>query len=204
MSTNHPVQPLIKGRFKPNKIVVHLLDHGPFDMNRLAILEFTDEDRQQFAQLIGYSLGGYSELSYVTDEAFDRLIVGDPDPADDPRCIAACLKVCEGISTEVLELNATAGGVAGLERQRNELKAALEGLVLFTNPKPFNALALHNAHQAIGSVYTDSGLARHPAVALLNAAEHILAILDHPTQSVHMLDAEKLRDAIAKAKGIES
>jgi hypothetical protein len=128
MSTNHPVQPLIKGRFKPNKIVVHLLDHGPFDMNRLAMLEFTDEDRQQFAQLIGYSLGGYSELNYVTDEAFDRLVVGDPDPADDPRRIAACLKVCEGISTEVLELNATAGGVANLERQRNAAIAALRAI----------------------------------------------------------------------------
>jgi hypothetical protein len=89
MSTNHPDQPLIKGRFKPNKIVVHLLDHGPFDMNQLAMLEFTDEDRQQFAQLLGYSLGGYSDLGYVTDEAFDRLIVADPDTADDDREKAA-------------------------------------------------------------------------------------------------------------------
>lgn len=32
---------------------------------------------------------------------------------------AACLNVCDGISTEVLELNATAGGVATLERQRD-------------------------------------------------------------------------------------
>lgn len=46
----------------------------------------------------------------------------------DPRRIAACLKVCEGISTEVLELNATAGGVANLEHQRNAAIAALRAI----------------------------------------------------------------------------
>ena len=40
-------------------------------LNEIAGLDFTDDDRQQFAQLIGYSLSGYSELqSYVTDEAY--------------------------------------------------------------------------------------------------------------------------------------
>jgi hypothetical protein len=34
------------------------------------MLPFSNEDRQQFAQLIGYSLGGYSELSYVDDDAY--------------------------------------------------------------------------------------------------------------------------------------
>lgn len=36
---------------------------------------------------------------------------------------------------------------------------------------------------------------------LLAAAKHVLAILDHPTQRVNILDADKLRDAIAKAEG---
>ena len=71
----HPIQPLEddgKGvlRFKKNAIVNFLLDHGPFDMNSLAGMSFTQEDRQQFAQLIGYSLSGFGELSYVTDEAW--------------------------------------------------------------------------------------------------------------------------------------
>lgn len=73
----NPIQPLAKDakgvlRFKENAIVRHLLDtHPACDMNRLACMDFTDDDRQQFAQLIGYSLGGYSELqSYVDDEAY--------------------------------------------------------------------------------------------------------------------------------------
>lgn len=74
----HPVQPLVqvKGdlpRFKGNPIVRFLLDsHQAADMNLLARMDFSKEDRQQFAQLIGYSLRGYSELSYVTDKAYAR------------------------------------------------------------------------------------------------------------------------------------
>ena len=72
-----PTQPVAlddKGvaRFKQNAIVRFLLDAGPFDMNRLAVVPFSDEDRMQFAQLIGYSVGGYEELSYVSDESADR------------------------------------------------------------------------------------------------------------------------------------
>jgi hypothetical protein len=73
----HPIQPLAPDsqgrlRFHPNAIVQHLLDtHTSLGMNQLAMLDFTDDDRQQFAQLIGYSLGGYSELrSYVDDVAY--------------------------------------------------------------------------------------------------------------------------------------
>lgn len=73
----HPIQPLIKDphgvtRFKANKIVRYLLDHGGIDMNQLAMLQFSREDRQQFAQLIGYSLCGYSDLSYVGENAWER------------------------------------------------------------------------------------------------------------------------------------
>lgn len=57
-------------RFKANAIVRYLLDFGGIDMNKLAVLPFSDEDRQQFAQLIGYSLGGYGDLSYVTADAY--------------------------------------------------------------------------------------------------------------------------------------
>jgi hypothetical protein len=72
-----PMQPLIvdpRGtvRFQENAIVRHLLDKGGIDMNDLGRLDFTDSDREQFAQLIGYSVGGYSELSYVSDESYER------------------------------------------------------------------------------------------------------------------------------------
>jgi hypothetical protein len=71
----HPIQPLEKDkdgrlRFKENAIVRYLLDNGPNDMNKLATMPFSQEDRQQFAQLIGYSLSGYGELSYVSDDAY--------------------------------------------------------------------------------------------------------------------------------------
>jgi hypothetical protein len=70
------MQPVVKidgvSRFKANAIVQHLLDtHPTSDMNALACMNFTDEDRMQFAQLIGYSLVGYSELSYVSDASHD-------------------------------------------------------------------------------------------------------------------------------------
>lgn len=71
----HPIQPLIVDphgtpRFKKNAIVSYLLDHGGIDMNHLACIDVPDEDREQFAQLIGYSLGGFSELSYVSDDTY--------------------------------------------------------------------------------------------------------------------------------------
>ncbi len=39
-------------------------------MNDLAVKDFSDEDRCQFAQLIGYSISGYEELSYVCRHEF--------------------------------------------------------------------------------------------------------------------------------------
>jgi hypothetical protein len=73
----NPIQPLANDakdvlRFKENAIVRHLLDtHPACDMNKLATLDFSDDDRQQFAQLIGYSLDGYGSLaSYVSDDAY--------------------------------------------------------------------------------------------------------------------------------------
>lgn len=34
-------------------------------MNKLALMPFADEDREQFAQLIGYSVSGFGDLSYA-------------------------------------------------------------------------------------------------------------------------------------------
>ena len=68
--SKHPIQPLEKDdsgvmRFKKNKIVDFLLDGGGFDLNMIATMGFSSEDREQFAQLIGYSLSGFGELGYV-------------------------------------------------------------------------------------------------------------------------------------------
>jgi hypothetical protein len=56
-------------RFRENAIVRYLLDAGPFDMNHLALLPVSREDRMQFAQLIGYSVSGYGDLGYVSRES---------------------------------------------------------------------------------------------------------------------------------------
>lgn len=74
----NPVQPLVNVngiiRFKQNEIVKFLFDTGLFDMNIIARMNFSDDDREQFAQLIGYSLAGFGDLSYVTDETYKRAI----------------------------------------------------------------------------------------------------------------------------------
>lgn len=75
----HPIQPLELDdsgtvRFKPNKLVQYLLDNGGIDMNHLARQQFTHDEREQFAQLIGYSLSGYGELSYVSDETYGAAV----------------------------------------------------------------------------------------------------------------------------------
>jgi hypothetical protein len=70
----HPTQPLVMDaggvlRFKANAIVQYLLDsHPTCDLNKLAVMSFSNEDRRQFAQLIGYSECGYFDLSYANEE----------------------------------------------------------------------------------------------------------------------------------------
>ncbi|WP_190284481.1 MULTISPECIES: hypothetical protein [Aeromonas] len=73
---NHPLQPIYADeqgvvRFKANKIVCHLLDHGGITLNDLATLDFSVEDWEQFAQLSGYSLSGFGELSYVRKYTYE-------------------------------------------------------------------------------------------------------------------------------------
>jgi len=77
MTPPHPMQPVIRDedgvfRFKKNAIVCALLDTGTLDMNKIGWMNFSREDREQFAQLIGYSLDGASELQYVSDELLAR------------------------------------------------------------------------------------------------------------------------------------
>jgi hypothetical protein len=75
-----PIQPLyvcpIDGRlrFQPNVLVQHLLDHGGIDMNALARVDAPRSDREQFAQLIGYSHYGFGTLSYATDRVYDTAL----------------------------------------------------------------------------------------------------------------------------------
>jgi len=74
MSTQgHPQQPILfdqhgVARFQQNAIVRWLLDESTFNLNDIAINDFTDEDRRQFAQLIGYSVSSYQDLDYGAED----------------------------------------------------------------------------------------------------------------------------------------
>jgi len=72
----NPIQPIRKDengvmRFKANRIVEHILSKCSDDLNAIARMDFSQDDREQFAQLIGYSLNGFAELSYVSEETYD-------------------------------------------------------------------------------------------------------------------------------------
>ena len=54
-------------RFRPNAVVMWLLDNKT-DMNELARQGFPPEDRAQFASMIGYSVSGWGDLSYVFNQ----------------------------------------------------------------------------------------------------------------------------------------
>lgn len=81
---DHPLQPLYRDgggriRFKANAIVEFLLDHCSqlppehrVNMNELAVMGFTEADREQFLQLIGYDINGFADMSYVRDKTFKR------------------------------------------------------------------------------------------------------------------------------------
>lgn len=70
MPDSHPMQPIILdargvARFRPNAILEHLFETGALDLNKLAVMDFSDEDRMQVAQLLGYSVSGFGDLSYA-------------------------------------------------------------------------------------------------------------------------------------------
>ncbi len=68
--SEHPTQPVERDeggvlRFKKNKLVEFLYNTSSDTLNTLALMPFDDEDRAQFAQLIGYSVSGFGKLPYV-------------------------------------------------------------------------------------------------------------------------------------------
>lgn len=112
----HSHQPMIMvdgvQRFQANAIVRYLLDQGPFDMNHLAMQGFDAEDEAHFAQLIGYSVSGWGDLSYVSDDMWS-----EAQAAQDART-----KLLEGIARQRV-LEEIDNSIAAL----GELRAALSG-----------------------------------------------------------------------------
>lgn len=107
----YPMQPLEFDsqkiiRFKANKIVRALLDFGQargFGMNEIAERDFSHEDAMQFAQLIGYSVSGYGDLSYASKESVAEAdlqaekMLASGEPADDKTS-------AERLASEALDL----------------------------------------------------------------------------------------------------
>jgi hypothetical protein len=96
---SHPIQPLMPDahgvlRFKENRLVSHLLEvarENGCSLNELACMGFSQDDREQFAQLIGYSLRGFGELSYVRDETYhaaEAMASGAEQPQPDVHSVA--------------------------------------------------------------------------------------------------------------------
>jgi len=111
------MQPLVidqhgRHRFKANPIVRYLLDNGSIDLNKIACLEFSDEDQTQLAQLLGYSVSGFSELHYVRDAdaeaafaASDALSGLETMPAEPITAEDIGFAVDEVLAREVVRLN---------------------------------------------------------------------------------------------------
>jgi hypothetical protein len=106
----HPIQPVEKDqygtyRFKKNAIVEFLLENGGHDLNKLGKMDFSREDHEQFAQLIGYSVGGFALLSYASGDV-----------------IVAAEKMAEGKSEQEARIES-------LEESLAKTRAALRDLV---------------------------------------------------------------------------
>lgn len=114
----HPIQPLEKKdgvlRFKQNAIVSHLLEHGEkhgCGLNEIARMDFSEEDHMQLAQLIGYSLSGYGELSYVDGDSY-----------------SAAEKMSEGKSEVAARIEHLESELAALRTELREPMARLFGV----------------------------------------------------------------------------
>jgi len=91
--TEHPMQAIIVDkngahRFSANAICRYLIDNGSIDLNEIATHGFSPEDQRQFAQLIGYSLSGYSELSNVDDVSYEAACLKAEGGKSDAECRA--------------------------------------------------------------------------------------------------------------------
>ena len=80
MTGDIPLQPIYRDgngvvRFEANSLVRFLLDWATprgMGLNELALGPFPVEHREQFAQLIGYSVSGFGDLSYARPETVAR------------------------------------------------------------------------------------------------------------------------------------
>lgn len=73
----HPDQPIYLDvddapRFKRNAIVRFLQRRGGYEFDTLHDMNFSTEDWAQFMQLLGYSVCGYGELSFIPSDKIEH------------------------------------------------------------------------------------------------------------------------------------
>ena len=96
-------------RFRRNKIIDFLFNSGALDLNKIAVMEFPQEDRIQLAQLLGYSLSGFGELSYVDETSYQLAYAKAERTGDEKDLLIAVLqerlqKAKDGMRSAVAEL----------------------------------------------------------------------------------------------------
>lgn len=72
-----PMQPIVLAedgviRFQENRIVRDLLKTSTLDLNQIALRGYTPAEHMQLAQLIGYSVSGFGDLSYADKDVVRR------------------------------------------------------------------------------------------------------------------------------------
>jgi hypothetical protein len=108
-----PIQPLYKDesgvvRFQPNEIINWMLEAGRtgkrFDLNTIACQNFSQEDREQLDQLIGYSLCGFGDTGATnyTWEAAEKMY--DDQLTEDKARIAVLEGQLEAVRASFREL----------------------------------------------------------------------------------------------------
>jgi hypothetical protein len=136
----HPIQPIVVDefgveRFKPNAIVRYLLDSGGISMDDIARLNFSREDHEQFAQLIGYSWCGANDLPYLFREVLDA--------AKEMNSGIPAASMCEGLSSAAEACKGVSAAADACESV-NATAADCEVLTPTTSSWPCDCPACHS------------------------------------------------------------
>ncbi len=139
----HPMQPVHEDahgvlRFRRNEIVDSLLDRDSArgriypdfpaqtdgGLNWVAAQDFSREDQEQLAQLIGYSVSGYHELSYVSNKSAAQASKLAAQVIADQASVCPCASLHKGsIMTNDSIVPSSSGGASVLSRRSAKLLA---------------------------------------------------------------------------------
>ena len=97
--------------------------------HNIAVKGFSQEDQEQFAQLIGYSVSGFGDLSYVSDDTFDNDCGGCSVPVIEESYEWSICELYKHESFEVAGGSASTENEARTEMNRYELQYAQDGPV---------------------------------------------------------------------------